>query len=117
MQRPIFEGGRCEMKKLNLKCVELTETDIKHQIRDYLRARNIFNFPILQTLGTYKGAPDRIIFFKGKTICCEIKKPSGVQSEYQKQFQVDVERSGGIYIIAKSLDDVISALSRVESGL
>ncbi len=41
--------------------MKVTETHIKGQIKDYLAALSIFNFPLVQGLGAYKGVPDRVM--------------------------------------------------------
>ncbi len=54
------------------------------------------------------GQPDiqGIIAPTGKYLGIEVKSPTGRQSEEQKLFQAMVERQGGIYILARSVDDV-----------
>lgn len=42
----------------------------------------------------------------GRFLAIECKSPSGVQSEKQRRYQAAVERSGGLYILARSVDDV-----------
>lgn len=37
----------------------------------------------------------------------EVKSATGQQSEFQKKFQQKLEASGGIYILARSVDDLI----------
>lgn len=53
-----------------------------------------------------RGGPDIIIIYKGKFIGIEVKGPRGKQSEYQQSFQKNVEYAGGIYLVAKSVEDV-----------
>jgi hypothetical protein len=48
---------------------------------------------------------------KGLYVGIEVKAPKGRQSEHQKEFQRQLEASGGRYILAYSLDDVIAALA------
>lgn len=40
----------------------------------------------------------------------EVKNEKGKQSELQKSFQAQVEGAGHVYLLARSLDDVIAAL-------
>jgi Holliday junction resolvase len=87
--------------------LKLTETDIRHQIQDYLRWQGWFVFYHLQGLGCYKGIPDLEAVKNGKTVYIEVKKPSGRQSKHQKKFQSEVERHGGNYEIARSLEDAM----------
>lgn len=84
----------------------MTESEIRRQVVDYLRMKGYFTFHLLQSLGCYRGAPD-LIAVKGKTLFIELKKPGGRQSEYQKQFQADLEAAGGEYILCYGVDDLI----------
>ena len=86
---------------------KLTETDIRRQVRDYLRIRGWFVFHILQGLGSYRGIPDLTAVKNGRTVWIELKRPRGVQSDYQKQFQADLEAAGGEYILCRGIDDLI----------
>jgi len=54
-----------------------------------------------------EGIPDLIVCIKGLFLGIEAKDPKGKQSLSQKVHQQNIENSGGIYILAKSLDDVI----------
>ena len=44
----------------------------------------------------------------GQILSIEIKTLKGKQSVHQKQFEKNLEARGGIYLLARSLDDVIS---------
>ena len=98
------------------KAFQLSETDIKHQIRDYLNATGAFTFHLLAGVGAYKGAPDRIFVYKGVVVFLEIKKPSGVQSEHQKEFERACVQAGGFYVLAKSVDDVVQVVNKINRG-
>ncbi len=86
------------------------ETQIKHQIKDYLDLKGIFHFPILQGLGAAKGIPDRIAVKDGKFYAIEVKAPNGRLSPHQQQFREQVWHAGGIYIEARSVEDVMKHL-------
>lgn len=49
----------------------------------------------------------------GRFLAIECKSPSGRQTDQQKAFQAMVERFGGVYILARSTDDVEAALREV----
>ncbi|MBT9169302.1 MAG: hypothetical protein DDT19_02660 [Syntrophomonadaceae bacterium] len=86
------------------------ETALKNQIKQYLKYKRFFVFPILQTLGAYKGVADLIALRKDTgVVFLEIKRPGGKQSLYQQQFQANVEAHGGKYLLVKSVDDLIKA--------
>lgn len=49
----------------------------------------------------------------GKFIEIEVKAARGRQSDFQKKWQAAVEKAGGIYILASSVDGVIEVLDRI----
>lgn len=78
-----------------------------HQVRDWLSWHGWFCFPVLQSLGAYKGISDLIALKNGKTVFIEVKTSrSSGQSEHQKAFQQKVEEAGGIYWIVKSIEEL-----------
>ena len=52
------------------------------------------------------GQPDIFLILNGRFIGVEVKTKTGRQSEAQKNWQRNCERAGGIYILARSVDDV-----------
>lgn len=84
------------------------ETSVKNQIKQYLAYKGFFIFPVLQGLGAYKGISDYIAMKEGcGVLFIEVKRPAGVQSEHQIEFQRKVEAAGQRYIVARSIDDLI----------
>ena len=55
--------------------------------------------------GLKRGASDLIVLFPSRSVFCEVKTPTGVQSEAQKNFQEQVEELGFEYILVRSLDE------------
>ena len=96
-------------RKYRLK-IKITENDVKRQVKDYLSLKGYFHFHIMQGLGAYKGIPDIIAIKNNRVLFLEIKKPTGKQSDYQKQFQADIEGQGGEYYIVKCLEDLIKII-------
>lgn len=86
------------------------ETILKHQIKDYLVIKGIFNWHVLQGIGCFKGAPDRIMHYKGKVIYLEIKKKKGILSENQKVFQMMCQNDDIDYLVVRKLEDLIEYL-------
>mgnify|MGYP001080078653 CR=1 FL=1 len=86
---------------------KVTEADIRRQVRDYLRIRGWFVFHILQGLGCYPGVTDLIAVRDGRIVFIELKTKTGKQSDYQKQFQADLEAAGGEYILCRGIDDLM----------
>lgn len=53
-----------------------------------------------------KGTPDIIAVIKGKFVGIEVKAPTGRMSADQILFQKRLEAHGGVYVLAKSVEDV-----------
>ena len=87
------------------------ETIIRRAIMAELRRAGWFTFYVYQGLGSYKGISDLIALRDGKTAFIEVKTETGKQSPEQVQFQKDCEAHGGLYILARSTDDVQELLN------
>lgn len=63
-------------------------------------------------MGARGGTSDKVICMPGmgRFVALELKAANGVQSEAQKQFQARVIALGGIYILARSVDELRAAL-------
>lgn len=58
-----------------------------------------------------EGTPDLMgVLAPGRAFAIEVKAPRGTQREAQKRWQEAWEKRGGIYILAKSLEDVTKGL-------
>lgn len=68
-----------------------------------------------QGLGCRKGFPDLTALKDGRTLYIEIKTATGKQSPYQVEFQRACEAHGGVYILARSVDDIVPYLTRIQS--
>ena len=55
--------------------------------------------------GLLRGVSDTIIIHKGICMFIEFKTPTGVQSDYQKEFQSKVENQGFKYLIVRSFEE------------
>lgn len=53
----------------------------------------------------------------GRRLEIEVKSPTGKQSEDQRNFQAMIERQGGLYILARSVQDVEEALEKAKEQL
>ena len=62
--------------------------------------------------GLKGGASDLIVLFPNRAIFCEVKTPTGVQSETQKDFQKQVENLGFEYILVRSLLDFQNKINK-----
>lgn len=108
-----------EAKRLGLlpgpqqkKKTVVKESDIQRQIKEYLQWRGWFVVKIHQSLGSYKGIADLYALKDGRHTWIEVKTPTGSQSEDQVKFQRDVEAHGGVYLVARSVEDAINCLGR-----
>lgn len=105
---------------------KVLEKDIQRAVVSYLRALGWFvvvNVTYTQTIGAMKGIADLVAVKRvrgtselpnvewTRTIWLEVKTPKGRQSEHQKRFQEEIERQGGEYLLARSVDDVIEYLA------
>lgn len=52
------------------------------------------------------GTPDIIICYQGRFVGIEVKSPKGRQSVDQLVAQQVIEKCGGVYILARDVDDV-----------
>jgi len=84
------------------------ETGILRAVRDYLRVQGWLVIRQQQGMGSHKGIADLYCLKDGRSVWLEIKTPTGKQSRYQQTFQADVEAYGGEYVVARSVDDVMS---------
>ena len=90
---------------------KISENDVKKMVKDYLSIKQYYHFPILQGLGAKRGIPDIIAIKNNRVLFLECKRPGGgKQSEYQKQFQADIEGHGGEYYIVSSLNELIDII-------
>ena len=62
---------------------------------------------VLKAMGIC-GAPDVICVVGGQFIGIEVKDIKGRLNENQMKFKEDLERAGGIYIVARSIDDILN---------
>ncbi len=62
------------------------------------------------------GEPDMIACCDGRYIAIEVKTPTGVQSDWQKLRQSQIEGAGGIYVLARGVDDVMEVISDVRKA-
>lgn len=98
------------MKKVKLKILRdlITEKDIRRVCGDYLRVKGWFVFHLLQGLGCYPGLSDLVAIKRGRVLFIELKKPGkSKQSDIQMDFQADIERAGGEYILVDCLEDLM----------
>ena len=103
------------------------EGKIQKEILDYLKSKGIFHWrqnngavydPKINGYRSHtgmRGVPDILLILDGRFIGIEVKTPKGRQSPDQILFQRRCERHGGLYILARSVDDTKKAL--LDAGL
>ena len=86
------------------------EQKIKKQIKDYIT--RIGGFWSIVQGGPYSkpGDPDLICCVEGRYIGIEAKTPMGKPTELQLQRGREIEQAGGIWILARSVEDVRDGL-------
>ncbi len=84
----------------------MNESDVLNQVRDWLRIHGFFVCRIQQGLGAHKGISDLIAVKDGVTAFVEIKTARGRLSEHQEKFQAQIKMHGGVYIVARCIEDV-----------
>ena len=93
-----------------------TEKGTQKIILEYLKAKGILHWRQNSgSKGKYKftsinGISDIIAIKEGIFYGIEVKDIKGKQNENQIEFQRLLEKAGGIYILARSLDDVIEKI-------
>ena len=92
------------------------ETELKSAVKQYLDLMGIYNFPLLQGVGSHKGLPDRIMHYQKRVHYLEIKRLKGKLSEHQLLFQEQCQRDNVPYIVIKSLDDIIEYVEALKAG-
>jgi len=83
-----------------------TENEVRAQVKEYLQWQGWFVYYNLAGLGSYPGLSDLVAVKAGRVVHIELKRPTGKQSEVQRQFQAELEAAGGEYLVARGVADV-----------
>jgi hypothetical protein len=73
---------------------------------DHANARDARTGALRLARGVKAGIPDVMILFRGRAIFIELKTKAGFVSEEQSAVRHDIERAGGYWHLARSLDQV-----------
>lgn len=65
---------------------------------------------MLERKGVKPGLPDIMILYRGAFVGVELKSARGVPSLVQVQMGLAIEKAGGRWFIARSIDDLIAKL-------
>lgn len=105
----------------------MTEKEIEHGILHFLNAFLGVRAYKIQTTGVYdanrgcfrkrgkyvrKGMSDIIGIVEGRFLAIEVKSENGTLTPDQKSFILDVNESGGIAFVARSIQDVVTNLTK-----
>lgn len=94
----------------------MKESDIQRVILDYLKVQRCFFWRNNVGGAKYgdrfvrfgeKGSPDIFVVDAGRIYGIEVKADKGQQNPNQKAWAENFQKYGGIYIIARSLEDVL----------
>jgi hypothetical protein len=103
----------------------LRESDVLHQVLDYLAVRHVFAFRLSTGafFGDHKGkgwafrshslgpgAADILAFGPSGPIWIECKAPRGRQRPSQKVFETLVKDWGHVYLVVRSIDDLAGVI-------
>ena len=89
------------------------ESDLKKDIKRYLNDIGAFWCMVKGGAHSKPGDPDIVVCSQGRFIGIEAKTYDGVQSNIQKLRQKQIEQAGGIYILARSVDDVAQIVDKL----
>lgn len=112
-QYSLHSGGGME----KLKDRKLSEKEITHQIRAYLKTIGVWHYKQWQGLGSLHGISDIIGIYKSRYLAIEVKIEKGELTEKQAEFLERVRREGGIAIVAHSVNEIINTLSMYQCEL
>ena len=93
------------------------EAEFKKTLKHYLDMRGAFWSVIQGGAGSKQGDPDMVICYRGRYIAIEAKTPVGRLSGWQKTRKVEIEKAGGIYIVARTISDLSACLDRVDDEI
>lgn len=75
--------------------------------------RNLRVAQQLKAEGVKSGVADIIIIWRGRVIGCELKTSKGQMSPSQKEWANALTLAGGVYFIARSVDDLEARLDAI----
>lgn len=90
-----------------------TEKQIENEIKKYLRENKAYVVKYHGNTFSTSGVPDLLVCYKGKFIGFEVKKKTGKPSDLQLAHKKQIENSGGICYIVKSLEEVKNAIKTI----
>ena len=89
----------------------MLEATIQSKIMDYLKSINAY--PVKIVAATKSGNPDIICCLNGRFVAIEVKQPGKNPTELQKLKMDKITEAGGVAFVARSVSDVMTALSQL----
>lgn len=87
------------------------EKKVENQIKRYLDKLGAYYLKVHGSAFQPAGTPDILACVNGRFVAIEVKRANGgVVSELQKAKLKHIKNSGGVAIVARSLDDVFTVL-------
>ena len=96
--------------KMLFEAMKPKESEIKREIRAYLRLRGIWHYNSWQGQFSEPGIADLIGIYKGRYLAIEVKVPGRKATDKQQAFLDRVREEGGIGFVAWSVEDVMGVL-------
>ena len=93
----------------------MPESELKAALKTMLNKRGAFWSMIPGGAYGKKGDPDMVVCYKGFYVAVEAKTPTGRQRPDQKLRQEQIEAAGGIYILARSMKQVVDVLDEIDA--
>lgn len=90
------------------------ESALKKKFKDYIEYRGGFWSSIQAGPGSKIGDPDMIACYKGVYVAIEGKTYEGSQSEWQKLRQKQIQAAGGIYLLARTVEDIADTFDEID---
>ena len=91
------------------------EGKLKKEMRNWLEVNGIYYANVAGGAFSKPGDPDLIVVVNGRALGVEAKSKTGQQKELQHIRQEQLEAAGGSYIVARSMDDLVAAVTRLKT--
>lgn len=93
------------------------ESELKKTLKHYLDMRHAFWSSVQGGAGSKPGDPDMVVCYRGIYIAVEAKTATGRLSGWQKTRKAEIERAGGIYLVARCVNDLAICLDRIDKQM
>jgi Holliday junction resolvase len=91
------------------------EGELKKAIRKYLDIHGIYYANVAEGAFSKPGDPDIIADVNGRFLAIEAKSKTGQLREQQKICRDKVAKSGGTYVVIRSLEELVEAIANLKT--